>query len=364
MRFMQLRWIKRACVCILAGASVGSFAAEPADAQIFGGRIRNWIRGNRVERIPADEAVIIERRYVEPRIEMPGDPEPAYSSSRRYEDGDDYGSGVSERVRRERGFAIRRRPSRDYDDVEVDVRTEGRTVRSLDGRRSALRTPEDRWDGRDEFAAERRSRDLDVRRDYAEAEPLDDTAQRRVERTLRVDRRQASSVTPAEDPYEPEVSERDRSGMTSRDRVIERERRSIAAREAEERDLELGDPRRPSTEELSDERSARDRRTPRSDERVRPAAAEEPEAADMPEAVDRERPEAIDDFDMPRSQRDSDGAEAAKDVRPSTSRPASDRTEAERTTSDRRLPSPPAGPRQRPAASADDDLLPPPPDDE
>lgn len=294
-------WIWRLTFATLIAAGLGALLPDSADAQIFGGRIRNWLRGNRVERIPPDEAVIIERRYAEPRIVMPGEPEPAYEAPRSRA-GNDYGPGVSQRLRRERGFSVRRRPSRTYDD---DMIPEGRTVRSLEERRSAQRAPVDRWE-RDRLAEERRFDDADLAdAPPEEFEPGDeadrDLSRRDRERTVRVDEyERRSSVSPAEDPYEPD------------DR---RDSHALSSRETVERDLELGDARgRRDEADLLEPPPAGDPGGLRTDERVRPVAAEEAatdNALSPRRSVKAGEEEIVDEFDTPRSLRERQPAETA-----------------------------------------------------
>jgi|GEM_PF-4762520 len=334
---------------LLSTAIITIVYPPSANAQIFGGRVRNWFRGDSTrqerERIPLDGPVIIERRYVEPRIVIPGEPEAAVQVRPRYRT-DDYGDGVSERGLRESRFSIRRRAASSDDTYEYP--TEQRTVRELDRRRSVLRAPEDRWQ-QDDVVVERRSRDVDADYDTGErretarvrvderdvdaeldrdvdrdAELSADAAPRRGERTVRIDRfENGSRVSPAEDRYE--------QAETTRD-------------------LELRDARG-REEDLVDDLPPRERDRPRTDERVRPAAAEASDAHELPKAVDRPRPEAIDDFDRPRAARD-----------------AADAKDEERASSEtRRLTlQPPQRPaeQRRPQAADDEELLPPPPTDE
>ena len=260
MSHLQMRWTRRITPLLMAAVAAGWLLPDSAEAQIFRGRIRNWLRGGSpVERIPADEAVIIERGYFEPRIVLPGEADAGYQreAEARYREGNDYGPGVSERVRRERGFATGRRRSRSYEELET---RDPRPARSLDERRSVLRTPSDRWQAEDRDG------------DYAIERP-------RVagERTVRIDEFENSArVRPPEDPLEP---------------AAERTAGSRAGAQ-ERQELELGDARGPRrSEALLEEPPSPPEPRPRTDDRVRPASAEKAETK-------------VDEFDLPRSKRD------------------------------------------------------------
>jgi hypothetical protein len=352
----QPKQITKILAATVMGVATICSLPPQAEAQIFGGRVRNWIRGGapRVERIPPDNGpVVIERRYVEPRIVLPRDGGPEYDlpptySERPLRQGDDYGPGVSDRVRSERRFSLRRRPA----EADYEIRRSPSRTDDIE-RRSVLRAPEDRFDR--DYALDRRDRDVDlevdrdrsaragrdeIREEYAEeidaAEPR---TQRRGERTVRVDRfENPSRVDPAADRYEPEDRDRRdslrddyardeyareeiaRDDDVRRRATDRREDASLRTRDLVDRERNPASARdRLADEDLLDEPPTVDRGASRADDRVRPAAAEEEadrldrepgeRSSDRPRSTAADSSTAEDDFDKPRAERAADDKE-------------------------------------------------------